>query len=124
MELKDYLNSINHDKTPLMDNHPEAEKAYVPFVVNRCLSYFPDTLLYANTMNSNIAIPKKLQFDYLRLSVRSRKRFSKWLKNEMSDEVKSIKEYFGYSTQKALEIQPLLTKNDKKAILDAINKGG
>lgn len=124
MELKDYLNSINDDKTPLMDGHPQAEKAYPPYVINRCLSYFPDTILYANTMNLKTNLDKKLQFDYLRLSVRPRKRFSKWMKNEISEEVKSIKEYFGYSTKKALEIQSLLTKNDKKAILDGLNRGG
>lgn len=124
MELKDYLNSINDDKTPLMDGHPEVEKRYIPYVVNRCLSYFPDTILYANTMNLKTNLDKKLQFDYLRFSIRPRKRFSKWMKNEISEEIKSIKEYFGYSTKKALEIQPILTKNDKKAILEGLNRGG
>lgn len=124
MELKDYLNSINHDKTPLLDSHPEVEKSYVPYVINRCMSYFPDTILYANSMNMRCGLDKKMQFDYLRLSVRPRKRFSKWIKNEISEEVSKIKQYFGYSTQKALEIQPLLSKEDKKAILEGLKRGG
>lgn len=124
MELKDYLNSINHDKIPLLDSHPEVEKSYAPYVINRCMSYFPDTILYANSMNLRCGLDKKMQFDYLRLSVRPRKRFSKWIKNEISEEVSQIKQYFGYSTQKALEIQPLLSKEDKKAILEGLNRGG
>jgi hypothetical protein len=124
MELKDYLNSINYDKTPLMDNHPEIEKSYVPFVVNRCLSYFPDTIMYANSTNMRSGMNKKMQFDYLRMSIRPRKRFSKWMKNEISDEVKSIKEYFNYSTSKAIEIQPLLSQKEKNLILDGLNRGG
>lgn len=124
MELKDYLNSINHDKTPLLDANPEVEKSYAPYVINRCMSYFPDTILYANTMNLRCGLDKKMQFDYLRLSVRPRKRFSKWIKNEISEEINQIKQYFGYSTQKALDIQPLLSKSDKKKISDSLNKGG
>lgn len=124
MQLKDYLNSINYDKIPLLDSHPEAEKSYAPYVINRCMSYFPDTILYSNSMNLKSGLDKKMQFDYLRLSVRPRKRFSKWIKNEISDEINQIKQYFGYSTQKALEVQPLLTKNDKKAILEGLNRGG
>ena len=75
-------------------------------------------------MNMRCGLDKKMQFDYLRLSVRPRKRFSKWIKNEISEEVSKIKQYFGYSTQKALEIQSLLSNEDKKAILEGLNKGG
>lgn len=124
MELKDYLNSINHDKTPLLDSHPEVEKSYAPYVINRCMSYFPDTILYANSMNYRAGLDKKMQFDYLRLSVRPRKRFSKWMKNEISEEVQQIKQYFGYTTKKALDIQPLLSKNDKNLIIEGLNRGG
>lgn len=124
MELKDYLNSINHDKTPLLDSHPEVEKSYAPYVINRCMSYFPDTILYANSMNLRSGLDKKMQFDYLRLSIRPRKRFSKWMKNEISEEVQQIKQYFGYSTKKALDVQPLLSKNDKNLIIERLNRGG
>ena len=90
MKLSEYLNAINHSKDDLLvDEH--AEKKYVPFVVNRCLSYFPDTIMQANEMNMLPNAEKKMQFDYLRHSVRKRKRFSKWLKNENDPRLDSVK---------------------------------
>ena len=54
-----------------------AEKAYNPFMVNRALSYFQDTVLFANEMNVNHTIDKRLQFDFFINMVRKRKRFFK-----------------------------------------------
>jgi hypothetical protein len=69
MKLGDYLNAINYTKEPLLDTEDESvEKGYTPFVVNRCLSYFIDTVLYANEMNRRPETDKKMQFDYLQKS--------------------------------------------------------
>ena len=102
----DYLNAINTSKKNLMENSANdelAEKSYEPFLTNRGLSYFPDSIFYANEMNMNNMLSKKAQFLYLLNSVRPRKRFSKWHKQEKSDDLLLISEMFGYSKPKARE---------------------
>ena len=92
MKLFDYINAINTTKKPLLDTEDEqVEKGYAPFVVNRCLSYFPDTILQSNYMNLFPHLEKKMQFDYFLHSIRPRKRFSKWLKNEDNENLEIIK---------------------------------
>ena len=93
MNLSEVLNAINYDKTPILDDELQ-EKEYVPFVVNRCLSYFPDTILYANKVNHYNQLDKKMQFDYLRLSIRPRKRFSKWIKLQEEKDLQLIKDHY------------------------------
>ena len=108
MKLGDYLNAINYSKDNLLEDEAAA-KGYVPFVVNRCLSYFPDTILQANEMNLLPNADKKMQFDYLRHSVRKRKRFSKWLKNENDPRLDSVKLYYNLGTKKALEAMSVIS---------------
>ena len=86
MQLKDFLNSINDNKKNLMDEDENCEKLYPPYIVNRCLSYFMDTILLTNEMNACSHIDNKMQYDYYINSVRKRKRFSKWIKAETSDD--------------------------------------
>tara|TARA_Y100000034_G_C6666037_1_gene292189 strand:- start:176 stop:553 length:378 start_codon:yes stop_codon:yes gene_type:complete len=115
MKLSKYLNAINHTKENVLDTDDESvEKEYVPYIINRCLSYFPDTIFYINQMNQMSYIDKKLHFDYLLNSVRKRKRFSKWLKTEKIKEIELIKRHYNYSYQKAKEVLPLLTKENIK----------
>ena len=102
MKLGDFLNSINYTKEDVFAEDAEhASKQYPAFVVNRCLSYFPDTLFHANEMNVNHSLSERVQYDYLRLSIRPRKRFSKWLKNEKPDDIEVVKRYYNYSNRKA-----------------------
>lgn len=108
MKLGDYLNAINYSKDNLLEDEAAA-KGYVPFVVNRCLSYFPDTILQANEMNLLPNADKKMQFDYLCHSVRKRKRFSKWLKNENDPRLDSVKLYYNLGTKKALEAMSVMS---------------
>lgn len=124
MKLTDWLNSINFVKNDIIQEDPLTEKEYVPFIVNRSLSYFPDTLFHANEMNCNHFLAKKLQYDYLRNVVRKRKRFSKWDKKVQNDDIDVIKTYFGYSTKKAIEVLSVLSKNDIKKIRESIQTGG
>ena len=123
MKLTDWLNSINFVKNDIIQEDPLTEKEYVPFIVNRSLSYFPDTLFHANEMNCNHFLAKKLQYDYLRNVVRKRKRFSKWDKKVQNDDIDLIKSYFGYSTKKAIEALSVLSKNDIKKIRESIQTG-
>ena len=125
MKLTDYLNAINYSKESLMNTEDEQiEKQYAPYVVNRCLSYFIDTILHANQMNQFAQTDKKMQFDYLQSAIRKRKRFSKWTKNEMGDEFTIVKEYYGYSNSKAKEIMSLLTSKDIEEMRLYLSGGG
>ena len=125
MKLTDFLNSINHTKDDLFSDDVEyAEKLYQGFVVNRSLSYFPDTVFHANEMNILNGLDSKLQYDYLKHSVRKRKRFSKWLKNEKIENLDVIKEYFNYSNSKAQEALKVLSEDDISVIKDMMQTGG
>ena len=115
MKLSEYLNSINYTKDDVFLEDPEyATKSYVPYVINRCLSYFPDTILHSNEMNSKSFLDNKMQYDYYRFSLRKRKRFSKWLKEEKSNDLQLVKEYFNYSNRQAKEALRILSQDDLK----------
>ena len=103
---------------------PDNEKLYLPFMVNRGLSFFADTVLLANEMNINYQLPVKLQYEFLKSTVRKRKRFSKWYKGVVEDKIKVIKDYYGYSTAKAIEVEPLLTDGDILIMQEEMNHGG
>ena len=110
MKLFDFINAINSTKKPLLDTEDDqAEKKYVPFFVNKTLSFFPDTILQANEINMRGHLDKKMQFDYLLHSIRPRKRYSKWLKKKPVQDLDIIKQYYGYSNKKALEVLDILT---------------
>ena len=117
-----YVNSINTKKDPDIIN--ENEKQYNSFIINRSLSYFQDTILLSNEMNINHHLDKLLQFHFLLNTVRKRKRFSKWVKPEIVDDLEIVKEFYGYSTEKAYQILPLLTNEQLQIIKNKIKKGG
>ncbi len=126
MNLSEYLTSINFSKSALMDGDPTGlyEKEYVPLVINKCLSYFPDSILDANQCNQMSHLSSKMQFDYLRLSLRKRKRFSKWLKREDDDKLSLIKKHYNYSNQRAREVLSLLSEEQIQNIEALYNTGG
>ena len=117
----DFLQSINHSKIDIYEGN---EKGYVPFVINRSLSYFPDTVALANEMNRYHHIDSKLQYQFLINIVRKRKRFSKWVKPEIENDIEMVKEYYGYSNDKARQVLPLLSATQLTIIKDKVNKGG
>lgn len=123
-ELKDYLNSINQSKKNILDSDEEAVKGYPPFIINKCLSSFTDSVLYANEMNKNSHLSKKMQYDFFINSLKPRKRFSPWLKKQTLENLELIKEYYGYSHNKALEALRILTTEQLDAIKKALYKGG
>jgi len=122
-ELKDILKSINLTKDgDLIDDYNQSD--YPPFVVNRCLSFHADTILLANEMNSRSDLDKKLQYKYLLNAVRKKSRYSPWLKYKLPEEIQLIKDYYGFSTAKAKEALPLLSKDDLNKIKEILDKGG
>lgn len=124
-ELKDYLNAINHTKERLMDTEDEEwEKKYPPFIVNKCLSGFQDTLMLVNEINQHPHLDKKLQFDFLINSIRPRKRFTPWVKAEKLDDLEYVKEFYGYNNEKARIALSILNDEHIATIKRRLNKGG
>jgi hypothetical protein len=120
----DFLNAINSTKEDLLEKDPQNIKDYNPFMVNKGLSYFPDTVLQANEMNRLYDAPKKWQFQYLLNSITKKKRFSKWHKADVSREVSLVMEYYGYSTEKATRVLDILTPEQLTNIEERLYKGG
>lgn len=119
----DFANAINYSKQNIMVDDL-TEKSYNGFMVNRSLSYFPDTVLAANEMNIHHQLDSRLQFDFLINIIRKRKRFSKWNKQKIEDDVKIVAEYYGYSNQKALQVLALLSPEQLEQLKHKVNKGG
>jgi len=119
----DFIKAIN-DSKDVMKNDPFAEKDYIPFLVNRGLSFFQDTVIQVNEMNRNHFLDNKLQFDYLINNIRPRKRWSKWLKPEKIDNLELVKLYFGFGNEKAKDALEVLTNEDIEEIKSKLAKGG
>ena len=123
----DYLNAINDTKENVIedsDNPELAEKLYPPYLVNRGLSFFIDTVYLANEMNRHHHLENKMQFDFLINIVRKKKRFSKWFKAQPDEEVEAVMNYYGYSQDKARQVVDLLTKDQIIQIIERQRKGG
>lgn len=119
----DYVTAINDTKQALIVDDV-TEKEYMPFLTNRQLSYFRDTVHVANIMNQYHHIDSKLQFDFLLNIVRKRKRFSKWNKVIVSEDLEAVKQYYGYSNEKARVALSLLDPDQLNLIRKRISKGG
>lgn len=123
--LKDYLNSINYTKKSVMESEdPLWEKCYPPYIVNKCMSHHMDTVMYANEMNMYSHLDRKLQYDFFINIVRSRKRFSPWDKKQKMNDLEVVKQYYGYSNEKARQALNILTPDQLDVIKNKLNKGG
>ena len=119
----DFVNAINTNKKDLIVDDL-SEKSYVPYVINRQLSYFQDTVLLANEMNKHHQLDNKLQFHFLLNTVRNRKRFSKWFKPQDETDLGVVKDYYGYSNDKARQALTILSPNQIKVLKKETQKGG
>jgi hypothetical protein len=119
----DYLNSINDHKRDLMVDDM-TEKSYNGFMINRSLSYFQDTIMFANEINKYHHLDNKLQYHFLINIIRKRKRFSKWIKPEQLSDIEVVKQYYGYSNEKAKQVLPLLSPEQITIIKKKVSKGG
>jgi hypothetical protein len=97
------------------------DKEYLPFIVNKSLSYFNDTLFHANEMNIHYHLSKQIQYEYLLHQVRPRKRFSKWLKKTEDKDIEYISKYYNISNKRATEYKTLLTKSQLQKIRDTMS---
>jgi hypothetical protein len=124
-ELKDYLKSINETKENLMDSDdPMWEKKYSPFIINKCLAPFNDTIMLVNEMNQRHHLDTKLQYDFLLNTIRSKKRYAPWVKADKLKDLEYVKEYFGYSNAKAKAALQILDNEQITTIKNSLNKGG
>ena len=123
-ELKDWLNSINQSKKNIMDEDPESKKEYSPYVINRCLSGHIDCLMYANEMNMNHSLDKKLQYDFFINIIRNKKRYSPWIRKDTIKDLEYVKRYYGYSNEKAKQALKILTNDQINIIKDRLETGG
>ena len=123
--LSAYLNSINLNKKSVLDtDDPGWEKNYPPYIINKCMSHHMDTVLYANEMNMKHDIPSRLQYDFYIHIVRPRKRFSPWGKQDKVKDLDVVKQYYGYSNEKAKQVLSLLTEKQIRFIQNKLEVGG
>ena len=124
-ELKDYLNAINVSKDSLLDTEDEMwEKRFAPFIVNKCVAPFEDTVMLVNEINQLHHLDKKLQFDFLINSLRPRKRYAPWKKAKKLKNLEYVKEFYGYNNEKAKAALDILDDEQISAIKNKLNKGG
>ena len=118
----DFCNAVSFTKSDILDE--DNQQQYVPFIVNRHFSYFPDSVIAANELNCHPHLTSKMQFDFLINILRKRKRFTKWHKSETVSELDAVKKYYGYSNQKALHALSLISSADLQKIKQKVDVGG
>ena len=119
----EFIKAINETKEDVIVDDV-SEKKYSPFIVNRGLSFFMDTIFQVNELNRNHHLDSRLQFDYLLNSVRKKKRYSKWLKPEKLQDLDVVKEYYGFGNEKAKDALRILSEDQLAFIKDKLNQGG
>jgi hypothetical protein len=124
LELKDWLNSINFNKDNLIGDCKESIKDYSPYIINRCLSAHIDSILFANAMNMNSHVDKDMQYIFYLNSLRKRKRFSPWIRKDKVKDLECIKQYYGYSNEKAYQALKILNKSQLDFIKQRLETGG
>ena len=124
MELKDWLNSINFTKQNLLEEDPDIIKDYPPYIINRCLSGHLDAIMFANEMNKYPNLDKDLQYHFYLNTLRKKKRFSPWLRKDKVTDLEIIKQYYGYSNEKALNALKILTPDQINFIKQRLDIGG
>jgi len=123
-ELKDWLNSINFTKENLIAEDPDAINKYPPYIINRCLSGHLDCIMFANEMNKFPNLDKDLQYSFYLNTLRKKKRFSPWLRKDKVTDLEIIKQYYGYSNEKALQALKILTPDQINFIKQRLDIGG
>ena len=123
-ELKDWLNSINFNKENLIEEDPSTIKDYAPYIINRCLSGNIDSILFANEMNKYSFLDKDMQYSFYLNTLRKKKRFSPWLPKDKVTDLEIIKQYYGYSNEKASNALKILTPEQINFIKQRLETGG
>jgi|TARA_R100000005_G_scaffold71482_1_gene39009 hypothetical protein len=120
MELKDWLNSINFTK----EDHTENISEYPPYIINRCLSGHLDCIMFANEMNKYHFLDKDMQYQFYINILRKRKRFSPWIRKDKVTDLDCVKQYYGYSNEKASQALKILSNEQIDFIKQRLDTGG
>ena len=123
-ELKDWLNSINFTKQNLIEEDPDAISKYPPYIVNRCLSGHLDCIMFANEMNQYHFLDKDMQYEFYINILRKRKRFSPWIRKDKVTDLDCVKQYYGYSNEKASQALKILSNEQIDFIKQRLDTGG
>ena len=118
------MNSINFNKNNLIEEDPSTIKDYPPYIINRCLSGHLDCVLFANEMNKYSFLDKDMQYSFYLNTLRKKKRFSPWLRKEKVTDLQSVKQYYGYSNEKASQALKILSKQQLEFIKQRLETGG
>lgn len=120
----DFVKAINSTKENLFVD-AQSEKDYNSFVINRSLSYFHDTVMYANEVNRyGTTMPKQWQFEFLKSTIPKRSRFAKWIKKDTNANLDCVQQHYNYSTAKAVECLSILNEQQIQTLKQAGAKGG
>jgi hypothetical protein len=119
----DFVSAISYSKKDIMTDDIE-ERGYDSFLVNRSLSYFVDTVLYASEMNLYPALPNRLKYDYLINTIKPKKRFSKWAKKVENNDLSVVMEYYRVNQIRAEEILSILSPKQLVIIKEKLQTGG
>jgi hypothetical protein len=119
----DFVNAVTHNKRDLFEDETVG-KAYNPYLVNKALSYFPDTVMYANEMNQHHLLDNKPQFHFFLNTIRPARRFAKWVKKQDDNDLAAVMEYYGYSPDKAKAALTILSSDQLITIKQKLEKGG
>ena len=123
-ELKDWLNSINFNKDNLIEEDPSVIRDYAPYIINRCLSGHLDCILFANEMNRYSFLDKDMKYNFYLNTLRKKKRFSPWLRKEQVTDLQCVKQYYGYSNEKASQALKILSQQQLDYIKQRLETGG
>ena len=123
-ELKDWLNSINFTKENLIEEDSDVISKYPPYIINRCLSGHLDCIMIANEMNKYPNLDKDMQYSFYLNTLRKKKRFSPWLRKDKVTDLQCVKEYYGYSNEKASQALKILSKQQIDYIKQRLETGG
>ena len=123
-KLSDWLNSINFTKKDLREDDPEIIKTYLPYIINRCLSGNLDCIMFVNEMNKYPDLDKDMQYSFYLNTLRKKKRFSPWLRKDKVTDLQSVKQYYGYSNEKASQALKILSPQQLEFIKQRLEIGG
>jgi hypothetical protein len=122
--FKEVIPAILQTKKNVLNDEQDVKK-YDAFIVNKALSYHIDCILYSNAMNMAHGIDNDLQFQFYLNTIRPMKRkFQPWQKAEVDKDLEPIKEYFGFSNEKAKHALRILNDEQITYIKNITNKGG
>ncbi len=113
-ELEDFLRITSESKN----------KESLSVTINRCLSGHIDCILFANEMNMNSHLDKDMQYLFYLNSLRKRKRFSPWIRKDKVKDLECVKQYYGYSNEKAFQALKILNKTQLNFIKQRLETGG